>query len=127
MYEVTETEYGFELTVDGTPDTDQIDSLIASAREAADSTTGSFGVVADFRDLTVFPQEAADELEELMRYCDDAGMERSATVVDAATTKMQLDRLVENSGIDDRIVDASDTADPLSVAEAWAVDGVEPS
>jgi hypothetical protein len=126
MYEVEPTEFGFRLEVAGSPDDEEVRAFVEEVRTRAEETTGTFGVVADFRDLEVFVREAAAHVEDLMEFCDGQGMERSATIVDSVTTKMQIERLVEASGIDDRVVDAADTDDSWATATDWVEDGVEP-
>jgi len=130
MYEVEQTAYGLQLTLDGYIEEDEMESYCEEVRTKAGKQSGSFGVVADMRGATAMPDGSADELKELMAYCDRHGLERAAGVFESTTTAMQTQRLAENVNHADGnavFIDASEHEDWESLALEWVRDGVEPS
>lgn len=95
-------------------------------RNAVDATAGSFCVFADLREMDTLPQEAGERIGELMGYCNSEGMDRSVSVVETAIDSMQFSRLSEAAGINERVINATETASWEEDALAWLTEGVEP-
>lgn len=129
MYDVDQTEYGLRLKLDGYIEREEMSSYCETVRTAAEEQDDSFGVVADMRGATAMPEGAANELKELMAYCDRQGLERAAGVFESTTTAMQTQRLAENvnhAGGNAVFIDSSESDDWESVALDWVRDGIEP-
>ncbi len=129
MYEVEETAYGMRLTLEGFIEPDEMASYCEDARQIADDQVGSFSVVADMRKASAVPDDSAEEMKRLMKYCDGQGLERAAGVIESATTAIQTQRMAENvnhaegSAI---FINAEDVDDWESAATDWAKHGIEP-
>jgi hypothetical protein len=127
MYEVAERDFGFEVSLGGVPDGSEIEQFCREVQQGADRRE-EFYVLADLRNLDSFSQEGTKEIIDLMSYCKRNGMERSASVVEQATTALQIRRLESEAGLDDveRVISTEDTDDWRATAMDWIEDGVEP-
>jgi hypothetical protein len=76
--------------------------------------------------MDTFPPAVGEQIAELMEFCNDQGMNRSVSVVETATTSLQMEQLVDQASIDERVIDASTTADWESQALDWLEHGREP-
>jgi hypothetical protein len=128
MYDIERTEFGYELTFGGQMDREELLEWRAESEETVANTPGSFGTLVNMRDLDALDDDAQDVMVETQHDYRDWGMERSAVVVDSATTKLQFRRLAKESGIDEweRYVDTETFDDPREAALSWVRDGVEP-
>jgi hypothetical protein len=54
-------------------------------------------------------------------------MERSADIVETATTSLQMEQLVAQSGIDEYVIDATTVEEAESQALDWIEDGIPPT
>jgi len=130
MYDIEQTGYGLRLTLEGFVQVDEMENYCEEVRRAADEQIGSFSVVADMRKANAMPDESAEELRELMAYCDQQGLERATGVIDSATTAIQTQELAENVNHADGntiFINSEDIDDWESAAVGWAEDGIEPS
>jgi hypothetical protein len=128
MYDIERTEFGYELTFGGQMDRDELLEWRAESEDTVANTPGSFGTLVNMRDLDALDDDAQEVMVETQHDYREWGMERSAVVVDSATTKLQFRRLAQESGIDEweRYVDTETFDDPRAAALAWIRDGVEP-
>jgi len=127
MYEIERTEYGLRLTISGQFGEDEAADFIRDVRTHVRQQDGSFCVLADLREMETFPLEVGEQMAELMEFCSANGMERSADIVETATTSLQMERLVAQSGIDEHVIDATAVEDAESRALDWIEDGISPT
>jgi polyhydroxyalkanoate synthesis regulator phasin len=127
MFEINETDYGLKLTISGQLTADQATEFVQDVKNRVRQHEQSFCVLADLREMEAFPPDVGQQITELMEFCDSTGMERSVTVVETATTSLQMEQLVEESGINERAIDASRTDDWEAKALDWIENGIEPN
>jgi hypothetical protein len=128
MYDIEETSFGFELTFGGRMDRDELLDWRADSEAVVADGPDSFGVLVNMRDLATLDDDAQAVMVDTQHDYREWGMERSAVLLDSATTKLQFQRLARESGIDEweRYVDDESFDDPRAVALDWVNDGVEP-
>lgn len=127
MYEIDRTEYGLRLTVSGQLDSETADAFSRDIKEAVRTLDEGFSVFADLRGMAAFPPEVGERIAKLMEYCNEQGMGRSVDVVESATTSLQMEQLVDQAGIDERVIDATTTDDWEQRAVGWIERGREPA
>jgi hypothetical protein len=129
MYDIEQTDFGFELTFSGNMDRDELLDWREESERTVKTGPDSFGVLVNMRDLGALGDDAQEVMVETQHDYREWGMERSAVVVDSATTKLQFQRLARESGIDEweRYVDTETFDDPRDAALAWVKDGEEPA
>jgi hypothetical protein len=125
MYEVEQTAYGLRVTVSGQLDPAESEAFAEDVRSQVRRLDDEFSVLADLREMEAFPPEVGEQIAELMAFCNERGMGRSADVVETATTSLQMEQLVEQAGIDERVVDASRVDDWEQQALDWIERGEE--
>jgi hypothetical protein len=126
MYDIEQTDYGLRLTLSGQFDADEAQAFISDVQSESRELEEGFSVLADLRGMEAFPPEVGERIAELMAFCNEQGMSRSADVVESATTSLQMEQLVDQAGIDDRVIDASAVDDWEQQALAWIEQGTEP-
>lgn len=126
MYDIEQTDYGVRVTLSGQLDEAEAEAFIREFEPAVESLAEGFSVFADLRGMEAFPPAVGEKVASLMAFSQRQGMERSATVVQTATTSLQMEQLVEQAGIDERVIDATAVDDPERVALAWIEQGREP-
>jgi len=126
MYDIERTDYGVRVTLSGQLDEAEAQAFIREFEPIAESLAEGFSVFADLRDMEAFPPEVGEQIAGLMAFSQRQGMERSATVVQTATTSLQMEQLVEQAGIDERVIDATAVDDPEQTAIEWVRDGIDP-
>jgi hypothetical protein len=128
MYEIESTSFGYKLTFSGRMDKTELEEWRKESKETVQNTVGSFGVLVNMRDLGTLADDAQEVMVKTQHDYREWGMERSAVIVDSATTKLQFQRLAKESGIDEweRYIDTESFDDPEEAAMAWIQDGVEP-
>lgn len=126
MYDVEHTEYGLRLTISGTLDEEMAAEFARTVRSEVQNISGEFCVFADLREMSTVPPDVAENLTELMAFCEGEGMTRSVDVVDSATNSLQMEQLVEAAGINERVISSRDRDDWEDAAHAWLRDGNEP-
>jgi hypothetical protein len=129
MYDIERTDFGYELTFGGQMDREELLEWRAESEETVANTPGSFGTLVNMRDLDTLDDDAQEVMVETQHDYREWGMERSAVLVDSATTKLQFRRLAKESGIYEweRYVDTETFDNPRSVALSWIRDGDDPS
>jgi len=127
MYEWHETEYGIKFIYQGFV---QKDELRRCAQEVGRLTrlNKGFSFLVDMRGMYALPREASELMKRNMVRSRQAGLGRSAYIVDDAVTAMQFKRLAKEAGISDttRQIDASSVSDCERVAVDWIVRGIDP-
>jgi hypothetical protein len=126
MYDIERTGYGLRLTVSGQFDAAEAGAFAREIQSEARQLEEGFGVFADLREMEAFPPEVGEQIAELMEFCEQQGMGRSADVVESATTSLQMEQLVAQAGIDERVIDASAVDDWETQALDWIEHGREP-
>jgi hypothetical protein len=127
MYNIEDTEYGLRVSLSGQLDGDEVESFASEVRSRVSKLNGEFSVLADLREMEALPPEVGEQIAELMKYCNEQGMGRSADVVESATTSLQMEQLVEQAGIDERVIDASTVDDWETEAKNWIKHATEPT
>jgi len=128
MYDIESTAFGFELTFSGRLDRGDLEDWREASEQKIEGADGSFGVLVNMRDLKTLDDDAQEVMVDTQHAYREWGMDRSAVVLDSATTKLQFQRLARESGIDEweRYVDTDTFDDPRDAALAWIRDGEEP-
>ncbi len=128
MYKIEQKNYGYKLTFEGRIDNDEMSQWVEDSKSKLTSAPSKFSVMVDMRNLKPLLQEAQETMASGQKLYKQAGMERSAVVVNSAVLKMQFNRLAKESGIYqwERYIDASATADWESVATKWLTDAIDP-
>jgi glutathionyl-hydroquinone reductase len=126
MFDVKHTGYGIRVTVAGQLDQAEGETFVEDMRSTARKLDSGFSVFADLREMDTFPPAVGEQIAELMEFCNDQGMNRSVSVVETATTSLQMEQLVDQASIDERVIDASTTTDWESQALDWLEHGREP-
>jgi thioesterase domain-containing protein len=127
MYEIERTEYGIRITISGQFGEGKATEFIRNVRTHVRQRDGSFCVLADLREMETFPPEVGEQMAELMEFCNANGMERSADIVETATTSLQMEQLVAQAGIDEYVIDATTVEEAESQALDWIEDGMPPT
>ena len=114
MCRIERTSYGFEIRFEGYIEKDELKRWAKEAATILKDQKPGFGVLHDMRGMAPLPV--------------DAGLGRSAQILDDPITKMQFKRLAKDIELfhDMRQIDASRTPNWEQVAINWIVDGVEP-
>lgn len=128
MYVIRPTDWGFHLTFRGFGSRDVMDAWVEESIDLLRDARAPFGVLADLRDLKPVPEETRPVMIRGQQLYREAGMERSAVVVDSLATVLQFRRIARESGIDtwERYFNAQD-ADHEARALAWLCQGSDPS
>jgi len=128
VYKIVKRPSGYLLTFSGFMPVEEMRQFEEESRKSLATMIGSFGVIADLRDLKPLPQDAQEVMVRAQALYQKKGMVRSAVVLKDAMTTHQFMRLAKESGIYDweRYVDASAVADWDKVAIAWVRDGTDP-
>jgi hypothetical protein len=128
MYELHETEYGLRIVTQGLIAKDEIQRMMQEAGRMVKGLRPGFGVLHDMRGMFALPPEARDLMKRNMETAREAGMGRSAQILDDAITTLQFKRLAKDVGIADttRQIDASRVADCDRAAIDWIEKGIDP-
>lgn len=128
MYELVETEYGIRMVTHGFIQNDEVKRMGREAARLVSKQRKGFGVLHDMRGMSTLPPEARAVMKLNMEAAKNAGMGRSAQILDDPVTTLQFNRLAREVGIDDtmRQIDASKTKDCERAAVDWIVKGIEP-
>lgn len=127
MYAIDRKDYGFCLTFGGFIKADEMRAWAKEGRAALQGQKPGFGVYVDMRSLKPLSQEVQEIMVGGQQLFKQAGMERSAVLVNSVTTAMQFKRLAKESGIYqwERYVSATDPQAEQK-ALAWVRSGQDP-
>ncbi len=128
MYELHETEYGIKFIFKGFMEKEELLRWAHEVGQAMKKVGKSFCVLHDMRGMYPLPPEARDLMKSNMEQAKQAGLGRSAQIVDDAITAIQFKRLAKEVGIADttRQIDASSVSDCERMAIDWIVKGIDP-
>lgn len=128
MYELHQTEYGIRFAFQGFMQEDELRQWTQEVAQVTKKLARGFAVLHDMRGMHPLPPEARELMKRNMDRAKQAGLGRSAQIVNDAITAMQFKRLAKEVGIADstRQVDASSVPDCERVAMDWIVKGIDP-
>ncbi|HYH44222.1 MAG TPA: hypothetical protein VEG34_00920 [Thermoanaerobaculia bacterium] len=129
MYDIEETGYGYCITLEGFLQRDEAAALLAEMTRRVRPREGGFALLIDLRASRAIPAEAQEVLKQVLLLCKEAGMERTAMVLNSAIATLQARRLARETGIDEHIryIDSSAESDWEAVAHSWLDQAVEPA
>ena len=129
MYEVHLTEYGVKFVFKGFMEKDELRRWAQEVGQAVKKLGKGCWVLHDMRGMNPLPPEARELMKLNIVQAKQAGLGRSAQIVDDAITAMQFQRLAREVGISEttRQIDASLVPDCEKVAIDWIVKGIDPA
>lgn len=90
------------IMVDGTIAVNSVDAYQADMKKAVASLKSGFTALLDLRKTSVFDQESMKQLQGTKDIAVQAGLKKSAMVVESATLKMQMNRNFKEVGPQDK-------------------------
>jgi hypothetical protein len=122
------TEYGVKFVFKGFMEKDELRRWAQEVGQAVKKLGKGFCVIHDMRGMNPLPPEARELMKLNMVKAKQAGLGRSAQIVDDAITAMQFQRLAKEVGISEttRQIDASLVPNCEGVAVDWIVKGIDP-
>jgi hypothetical protein len=128
MYELRETEYGVKFIFKGFMEKAELQRWTQEVGQVRKKLAKGFCVLHDMRGMYPLPPEARELMKRNMELAKQAGLGRSAQIVDDAIAAIQFKRLAKEVGISDtmRQIDASSVPDCERVAIDWIVKGIDP-
>jgi len=128
MYRIERRPFGFALTFGGFIRKEEMDSWCTESREQLRGAPNSFSVLIDMRELKPLPADAQEVMVLGQKLYKGAGMQRSAVILNNATTTLQFIRLAKDSGIDawERYFDASSEPRWEEKSLGWVKSGIDP-
>ena len=128
MYKVQETDYGLEFSLEGFVQEEEMKSFSKEVGKVMRKLTQGFGILADMRGMSTLPPESRAVMEHNMELAKQAGMGRSAEIVNDFIAAMQFRRMAKEAGISSlmRQIDAGSVADCKRIAIDWIVKGIDP-
>ncbi len=129
MYELHQTEYGLKFIFKGFMEKDELQRWAQEVGHVTKKLAKGFCVLHDMRGMYPLPPEARELMKRNMERAKQAGLGRSAQIVDDAIAAIQFQRLAKEVGIADstRQIDASSVSDCERVAIDWIVKGIDPN
>lgn len=127
MYAIKKESWGYNLRFSGFISTGEMEAWKTESSQQLRGALQGFGVFVDMHDLKPLAPETQEVMVSGQELFKKAGMQRSAVLVDSATTAMQFKRLAKESGIDqwERYL-SSQQSGAVDAALAWIKDGVDP-
>lgn len=127
MYSIRPEPWGYTLTFQGFIRAPEMEEWKADSDELLRSAPPSFGVFVDMTALRPLAEDAQAVMVAGQQLYAQAGMRRSAVLVDSSVTAFQFKRLAKQSGIYDwERYFASDDPDHMAKAMAWLERAVDP-
>lgn len=129
MIDIERTSYGFRLTLAGKVTIEQATQMKVEVAALVATFKPPFGIVADTREVIPLAPAVKNLFLEAELIAKEAGLDRSAVVIQSPVVKSQAEQLSFLSQINStqRIINAFTTVNWEEVALAWVVDGIEPS
>jgi hypothetical protein len=127
MYKIEKKFFGVQLTFGGYLKKDELDTWKAESAAQLSSVSTPFGVLIDMRELKPLTADAQEVMVSGQKLYKDAGMQRSAVILNSATLTMQFIRLAKASGIYEweRYFDASSDQQWEERAMEWIKNGID--
>ncbi|XXF79031.1 hypothetical protein P2318_04555 [Myxococcaceae bacterium GXIMD 01537] len=128
MAQNVKTAYGFRVNAPGFLSLAETRAWFEDLKRLVGDSGRPFGLLVDIRSQRANPPESQEVIKEAMAWMKNAGLVRSAVVLDSAVAKLQTTRLAKTSGVYawERYVDASKGTDWEQRALGWIVNGVDP-
>jgi hypothetical protein len=129
MYKIDKRPFGFALTFGGFIQKDEMEKWNSESAMHLAIASARFGVLIDMRDLKPLPSDSQEIMVRGQKLYKDAGMQRSAVILNNVTTTMQFIRLAKASGIYtwERYFDASSDPNWEEKALKWIKSGIDVS
>ena len=127
VYRIERKEWGFHLTFEAFVPKAMMEAWVEESIPALDDVPPKFWVFVDLSRMAPVTQDTREVMIRGQQLYQDAGMVRSAVVVDSVATVMQFRRIAEESGIYqwERYFDAQDP-DHETSAMRWLRDAHDP-
>ena len=127
MYRIKREPWGYRLRFGGFISSDEMEAWRVESQKILEEAPARFGVLVDMHDLRPLPPQTQMVMVSGQQLYKQAGMERSAVIVDSALTALQFRRLARESGIDawERYLSTKDP-DVDEKAIAWLEEGSDP-
>ncbi len=129
MAQNIKTRYGFRINAPGFVTLPEARAWFEDLRRLVwESDRKTFGLLVDIRGQRANPPETQNVIKEAMVWMREAGLERSAVVLDSPVAKFQTTRLAKTSGVYawERYLDASKDLDWERRAVDWIMHGIDP-
>lgn len=128
MAENLKTDYGFRVNAPGFLSLAETREWFEDLKWLVGTSGQPFGLLVDIRSQRANPPESQAIIQEAMVWMKQAGLVRSAVVLDSAVAKLQTTRLAKSSGVYawERYLDASKDADWEKRAVDWIVHAIDP-
>ncbi len=128
MTKIEKKGFGYQLTFSGFIPVEEMAQWVADSKNTLSSSSGSFGVLIDMRELSPLSNAAREKMEEGQKLYKAKGMQRSCVVVNQGILATQFKLIAQKTGIYDfeRYIDASITPNWESKAIDWIKNGIDP-
>ena len=128
MYQIHKQGQNFQLLFDGTLHEQEIAQWVEQSNIALASTSGSFGMIVDMKNLTQPTAVVQDIITAGLKYYKSQGLGRSALIVDSISTKTQLKCIAQETGTYqwERYISADGCDNWQQLALEWINNGVDP-
>jgi hypothetical protein len=128
MYSIERKSSGYLLTFGGVIGKEEMAAWVSESEEALKDAPSTFGVIVDMRNLAPLQAEVQQVMVQGQGLYKNAGMQRSALVLNSSAVTIQFKRLSKESGIYafERYIDASSTPNWTEVAVKWVRDEIDP-
>jgi hypothetical protein len=129
MYRIEKTHFGVQLTFGGYLKKEELETWKSESAAQLVMIPSPFGVLIDMRELKPLTADAQEVMVSGQMLYKEAGMQRSAVILNSATLTMQFVRLAKTSGIYawERYFDASSDPSWEDKAINWLKNGVDAS
>lgn len=120
MFDVSTSEYGIKVELNGFLDKDELGAFYDEMEEHVNQQPASFNIYADHRGVKAMPDGADEQFADLMAMCKEGGLDRSVVILDSAIAAMQQRRLRDEAGLEgQKIINAGSNPDWKEEAENW--------
>jgi hypothetical protein len=128
VYKIEEGTHGFTLTFGGTVYSGELKRWLAESERALARRKSGFWVIVDMRELLPLGPEAREIILRGQRLFGNAGLVRSAVILQSSAIAAQFRQLAKDSLVykNERYIDASKDADCVKHALDWVKSEIEP-
>jgi hypothetical protein len=127
MYKIEKKHFGLQLTFGGYLKKEELDTWKSESATQLVNIQSPFGVLIDMRELKPLTPDAQEVMVSGQMPYKNAGMQRSAVILNSATLTMQFVRLAKTSGIYawERYFDASSDPSWEDKTIDWLKNGID--
>jgi hypothetical protein len=129
MAQNLKTAYGFRINAPGFVTLPEARAWFEDLKRLVGKKSGKpFGLLVDIRGQRGNPGESQEVIKEAMAWMKQAGLVRSAVVLDSTVAKIQTTRLAKTTGVYawERYIDASKDLEWEKRAIDWIEHGIDP-